>query len=635
VTIVGQRFQSGHTLIGKTIKSFTVYLKKQGSPTGNLEAKIINSSNTEKASFGTLDVDEDLTTSFVQKTFTFVSATTNNIIDADDRISLHYSGGSSGNAARVELCSSCDIDYTNEGYYVSSWAERTGSMRMTVTYGSPDKATLVTATELVADQDDGWVHIDQSPNQEYLYDSGNPSDTWNFLHDGSTYSVSLWVYRNGAQGANEPCYLSTGGASADQVGADLYSDNTSNGTAYWVISDGTGSDTKQVTVGNIPNTTWTNIIITNDGTDLKAYLNGTLSNTTSLSGFTPATTDSNYKLFVGRNNRGGTDMANVKFSMAGFWDTHVLSADDITKLSGGRRPRADGVGFDYSSSNIVHLYPFNNADDLLGDGTSPNLDLSNHYGRATYSTNQSTAPTTSASISEYSSNLPENTLFEETDTRLYYWQQDGVWQPTTPLISDNFDSSPNGWTFSASSTITGGYLNATGGSNNYKAFTIGTDIKCVLDLDWSVGNSPNSPFVILSSDKDDTGYGNPASGHKKIQMFFANGDTMYVQSRNNSGSGNVESTGTVASVPTADTIKYYRFRLNATDKLVEFIRYPTDADRRNGTNAEATISGLNNDNWNTPFLSGTADLAYISVGGYSSGANKLYDMKLWLGVDSI
>ena len=313
MTIVGQRFQSGHTLIGKTIKSFTVYLKKQGEPTGNLEAKIINSSNTEKASFGTLDVDEDLTTSFVQKTFTFVSATTNNIIDADDRISLHYSGGSSGNAARVELCSSCDIDYTNEGYYVSSWAERTGSMRMTVTYGSPDKATLVTATELVADQDDGWVHIDQSPNQEYLYDSGNPSDTWNFLHDGSTYSVSLWVYRNGAQGANEPCYLSTGGASADQVGADLYSDNTSNGTAYWVISDGTGSDTKQVTVGNIPNTTWTNIIITNDGTDLKAYLNGTLSNTTSLSGFTPATTDSNYKLFVGRNNRGGTDMANVKF----------------------------------------------------------------------------------------------------------------------------------------------------------------------------------------------------------------------------------------------------------------------------------------------------------------------------------
>ena len=294
-----------------------------------------------------------------------------------------------------------------------------------------DKETLVTATEVVADQDDGWVHIDQSPNQEYLYDSGgggtgtNPLNTWNFLHDGSTYSVSLWVYRDGAQGANEPCYLSTCGVSASYIGADLWSDNTSDGEAYWFISDGTGSDSKSVTVGNIPNTTWANIIITNDGTDLKAYLNGTLSNTTSLSGFTPSTSNSNYKLYVGRNNRGGTDMANVKMSMAGFWEDHVLSAGDIEKLKDGRRPRADGVGFDYSSSDIVHLYPLNNAGDLCsvpvgGGGVDGHRDLSNHYGRATYSTNQASAPTSSGAGYDYSSNLQIGTQFEETDTRKFF-----------------------------------------------------------------------------------------------------------------------------------------------------------------------------------------------------------------------
>ena len=69
ITILAQKFITGHTLIGTKVRSFTVNLKKVGTPTGTVTARIINSSNVEQAAFGTLDI-ATLTTSAAATTFT-------------------------------------------------------------------------------------------------------------------------------------------------------------------------------------------------------------------------------------------------------------------------------------------------------------------------------------------------------------------------------------------------------------------------------------------------------------------------------------------------------------------------------------------------------------------------------------
>ena len=146
---MAQIFEAGHTLIDKTVKSLTVNLRVTGSPEGDLTVKLIDSSANEKADFGTLDVST-LNGTFATKTFTFVSATTNNIIQANDKITLGWTpAGTSSPTVRWQLCSSCAIDDTFAQYSMSSsgtsWSDRSTSATMTVTYeGTQDDKTTVT-----------------------------------------------------------------------------------------------------------------------------------------------------------------------------------------------------------------------------------------------------------------------------------------------------------------------------------------------------------------------------------------------------------------------------------------------------------------------------------------------------------
>ena len=126
VIIAGERFQTGHELIGATPTKIVFNLRKTGSATGTAELKLIDSSNTEKASFGTVDMDT-LDASFASTTLTN-SENTETIADGD-RIAWHYSNAG---AFRFQVCSSCSENYTNESYYVSSWNNRSTVCSMEV-----------------------------------------------------------------------------------------------------------------------------------------------------------------------------------------------------------------------------------------------------------------------------------------------------------------------------------------------------------------------------------------------------------------------------------------------------------------------------------------------------------------------
>ena len=129
-TMIGQRFQTGHVLIGKTITRFDAELRKAGSPTGVLQARIINSSNTLKLAMGTLDI-ATLTTELVTHTF----ENTDGYVLADgDRIIFYWPDGDGSNVPIWEMClPPCDEAYTNGSYYLSgSWVERTREFTMSV-----------------------------------------------------------------------------------------------------------------------------------------------------------------------------------------------------------------------------------------------------------------------------------------------------------------------------------------------------------------------------------------------------------------------------------------------------------------------------------------------------------------------
>ena len=118
VIIAGEVFETGHVLIGATPTKILFNLAKTGTPSGIAELKLINSSNVEKATFGTIDMDE-LDDTFATKTF---ENSTNTATIADgDRIAWYYSGDES---FQLQLCSSCAESYTHGSYYISSWVPR-------------------------------------------------------------------------------------------------------------------------------------------------------------------------------------------------------------------------------------------------------------------------------------------------------------------------------------------------------------------------------------------------------------------------------------------------------------------------------------------------------------------------------
>ena len=125
-TMIGQRFQTGHVLIGKTITRFDAELRKAGSPTGVLQARIINSSNTLKLAMGTLDI-ATLTTELVTHTF----ENTDGYVLADgDRLVI---GGSFSDSDRpVWQGNTSSESYTNASYYTGSWVERSYDATMSV-----------------------------------------------------------------------------------------------------------------------------------------------------------------------------------------------------------------------------------------------------------------------------------------------------------------------------------------------------------------------------------------------------------------------------------------------------------------------------------------------------------------------
>jgi len=113
----GQRFETGSVVIGTTPTKIIFNLRETGTPSGNIECQLVDSSDVEKTNFGTLD-STTLTASFVAYTFENLAASA--VVADGDRIIVTYSG-----ALGVQVSTALTTEsYTNESYYVASWTNR-------------------------------------------------------------------------------------------------------------------------------------------------------------------------------------------------------------------------------------------------------------------------------------------------------------------------------------------------------------------------------------------------------------------------------------------------------------------------------------------------------------------------------
>ena len=282
-----------------------------------------------------------------------------------------------------------------------------------------------TAAERAALLTTGQGYADFNGSSQSLV-TPNVND-FDFMSDGSAFSLAFWVYRDGQQGGTEPAYIGNNGTSTSEVGFTFYDYDTSSsgnigffiGGGSTVSQGGTASKLPPSELrSSITDATWTHFVITYDASGdkmLRMYRDGTSVATYQVpTPFYFSTDAPDNNMAIGRNITRG--FINARMADIGFWDGHVLSAGDIEKLKDGTRITDDGTGFDYSSSNIAHHLPlFANITDTKGS-----VSFTNNGSVSPTTTNSSTNPT----IDDIPSNLPENTLFEESDTGKHYMFDD-------------------------------------------------------------------------------------------------------------------------------------------------------------------------------------------------------------------
>lgn len=146
--IQAEYVSSTSSLIGKSIDTITVNLKKIGSPTGTIQIGTFNTDLSVKQLFGTKDASS-LSTSFTQSSFSLPTSLTY-AIQSGDRIGIKFANGSSTNYVDIAVDQTNSFDSTKSYYvvYTTSWQTFTGkdlTMTLTLQQGASSSGILVKA----------------------------------------------------------------------------------------------------------------------------------------------------------------------------------------------------------------------------------------------------------------------------------------------------------------------------------------------------------------------------------------------------------------------------------------------------------------------------------------------------------
>jgi hypothetical protein len=203
----------------------------------------------------------------------------------------------------------------------------TGSLGGTAylrTYQSVGPHVTISNTSLPPTNPNGVIDFNYTPNGYYqgLYMDSNSGASLTAI-DGPNITVAAWV--NITATTNLGILASKGGYGHDgwALGTGTWWDETANNRIRF---EGNGVWYKST--AGIPLGQWTHVAVTNDGTDVKIYINGNLDSTHGTAPLNPAASD---PLVVGAYHNGNYGIGNTLIGEINIYDS-ALSQSDVQTL---------------------------------------------------------------------------------------------------------------------------------------------------------------------------------------------------------------------------------------------------------------------------------------------------------------
>jgi len=173
------------SLIGKSIDSITVDLKREGSPSGIVEVGVFNTDRSIKQLFGKINTDA-VSTSYSDYSFSLPLPQIYQI-QAGDRIGIKFTGGDNANHIAIMTDQTNFFDGANSyhTYYTDSWKKSTSKDLYMILKSSVYDTGLTVSASLAEGTN--------STTQLVTLISNKPSTIF-FTNDGSTPTTSSTVY---------------------------------------------------------------------------------------------------------------------------------------------------------------------------------------------------------------------------------------------------------------------------------------------------------------------------------------------------------------------------------------------------------------------------------------------------------
>ena len=422
----GVFINTNSALVGKSLKKIKAYLCKVGSPNTSGTIRLGVCSGTGSGSTITwvtgayVDIENlisgesggvTLNTGFPAVPVPIeVTLPTPHTLAANDTIALGLTGGNYGSGTNVAWQYSDGTgvyDGSNTSRNRFSGGSWTGSgmasdMHCTVTCGSSvdEKTTLVTVPPT------GSADFDGSNDKVTL---GGSNTDYNFLTSGS-FSIACWVYPDAISNNNTFFDNTNGSASAN--GLVIRWEDSEMKIVMMFGKSGGGDGTVKSDGNEMATGEWQHLCFTFDGSTAKIYRNGTEIKSGSYTGYSGT---ANAVPALGFTISGGDSAYNGKVD--DFLITNdILTTTEITALASGTAVADVSPAIGNQKIHYTFTTNFNDsAPSGLGNGTA-----------------YQTTIVSSGKQFNNTSNLPENTLFEETDTYKTYWLQDNAWALTKP-----------------------------------------------------------------------------------------------------------------------------------------------------------------------------------------------------------
>jgi hypothetical protein len=159
---------------------------------------------------------------------------------------------------------------------------------------------------------------------------------WKFMHDGSTWSFSTWLKCDTPTTGRQVIFSTNGGSSLNTGLVFLWDNLVSpsrDRMLYVEMTRGVNTQRVYQLLDNqfFPNdTSWHHFAVTHDGTTMRFYLDGSLANSASKSGFSFSTSDESERV-IGNRSAGGFGFAG-KIDATYFWEDRVLDDTEISDI---------------------------------------------------------------------------------------------------------------------------------------------------------------------------------------------------------------------------------------------------------------------------------------------------------------